>query len=69
MEESINELKNRFNSNLELIETKFKMNNKQIKDYVERQQEENVKFIREQTEIMKNTIWVFFKVNLILNAP
>ena len=59
MEESINELKNRFNSNLELIETKFKMNNKQIKDYVERQQEENVKFIREQTEIMKNTIWVF----------
>ena len=41
------EIKNRFNENLELIETKFKQNNSQIKDYVERQQEYNMKVIKE----------------------
>ena len=36
VEESLNELKDRFNENLELIESKFKQNNAQVKAFVEK---------------------------------
>lgn len=36
MDNNLNELKNRFNENLTLLEQKFKLNNQQLRDFVEK---------------------------------
>jgi len=47
MDVSLLELKNRFNENLELIESKFKQNNSQIKAYVEVSQKQHLEHIQD----------------------
>jgi len=47
VDESLSELRNRFNENLELIQSKFKENNLQIRAYIEKSQEASLSVLKE----------------------
>ena len=50
VDESLSELKNRFNENIELIQNKFKENNVQIRAYIEKSQEASMNVFKEARE-------------------
>lgn len=50
VDESLLELRNRFNENLELIETKFKQNNANIRAFIEKTQNASIGVLKETRE-------------------
>ena len=50
VDDSLGELRNRFNDNLELIQEKFKENNLQIRAFIEKSQEASMSVVKDNRE-------------------